>query len=230
MLRFIFGERERQEDRTYRQTIELIHRYKNTIVHKSGQGNERRLRLSMWMSSIAGTLDELEQSVYCSERFAEAVQHMFTDQMAPEEKLDYRRHLYFFENGCVRVFSVLDKLGSFLDERFVLRTEEVKSRFSYFTVIRRMRELGVHADLQRELHKIKESYKDSTGDLRLIRNHEIHGMNAELLDVNGRIRPGMGGRHEQIENLAENNRKLREGYLMVCESLQQVFSYSNRHI
>lgn len=230
MLRFIFGEQERRDDRSYRQVMELIQRYRNALLHSAGPGNERRLRLSVWLSSIAGTLDELEESVYCSERFADMISQPFIDKMTPEEKLDYRRHLYFFENGCVRVFSVLDKLGSLLNELYELRTEEMKSRFSYFTVIRRMRELGVHPDLQRELHKIKDRYKHSMSDLRLIRNHEIHGMNAELLDENGRIRRSVGGRHEQIEDLAENNRKLREGYLMVCESLQQVFRFGSHDI
>ncbi|WP_274363886.1 Cthe_2314 family HEPN domain-containing protein [Paenibacillus thermotolerans] len=230
MLRFMFGEQERRDDRAFRQVMELIHRYRNALLHKNGPGSERRLRLSMWLSSIAGTLDELEESVYCSERFAALIAQPFVSQMTPEETLDYRRHLYFFENGCVRVFSVLDKLGSFLNELYELRTEEIKSRFSYFTVIRRMRERGVHAELQRELHKIKDKYKHPMSDLRLIRNHEIHGMNAELLDENGRIRRFAGEKHERIEDLAENNRKLREGYAMVCESLQQVFRFGSRAI
>jgi hypothetical protein len=232
MLRLLFDEprrggREPLTGGQYDEAIKLMRHYGDVLL-ADASGSEyadRPLRLAMWSRSLLSTLYELEQSVYCSGKFAERVKDAYVDQMNEHEYDDYMRHLYFFENGFVRVFSALDKLGSFLNDLYSLETEQIKERFSYFTVIRRMRERNVHPRLQRDLYNIKEKYKEPMQDLRLMRNHEIHGMNAELLDEFGRIRKCRKDQREEIENLHENTRKLEMGFVMVCKSLHAVFTY-----
>ncbi|WP_199620524.1 Cthe_2314 family HEPN domain-containing protein [Paenibacillus alkalitolerans] len=234
MLRFLFGESKRRDagrrsGQCYDEVILLMERYGDRLTAKPPRSDERRIRLAMWVRSLLSTLYELEQSVYCSEKFAARVKQQFPDRMSADEYDDYRRHLFFFSNSFVRVFSALDKLGCFLNDQYSLQTEQVKERFSYFTVVRRMREMNSHTELQRELFSIKEKYQRSMHDLRLMRNHEIHGMNAQLLDEAGHIRYGPSGNRERIEDLTENGRKLRDGFQMVCQSLHAAFTYCNRH-
>ena len=149
MLRALFGESERQVDDRRRELLEmqreLIERYQRS--GKRGVHSAHQLRMLSWIRSLTSTFDELEQSVYCSEKFAARVKHQYVEEMDPEEEADYRRHLYFYKNAFIRVFSVLDKLGSFLDERFSLGTAQLKEKFSYFTVLRHMRQRRLHPEL-----------------------------------------------------------------------------------
>lgn len=227
MLRKLFNEPVRQDQGRLLEINELaddmiaqfVQKYKGEMVFKSQ-------RLIAWTKSIVSSFDELEQSVYCASRYADLVKHDYVQDMGPEEEADYRRYLYFYKNGFIRVFSVLDKLGSFANERYALRTERLKERFSYFTVLRRMRETKQHPILWNRLYDIKEQYREPVKDLRLMRNHEVHAMNSELLDEDGRIRLHPRDVKEKIEDLQSNKATLEQGYRMVAESLHAVFLYS----
>jgi hypothetical protein len=230
MLRTMFGEDARRDEGRLKEVLvlaeELAARYDRT--RGSGEKDARALRLITWTKSITSTFDELEQSVYCSERYAAAVAHEFVEEMGPTEEANYRRHLYFYKNSFIRVFSVLDKLGSLMNECFSLRTEQLKARYSYFTVLRRMRETRQHQELVRRLHDIKDKHREPLQDLRLMRNHEVHAMNTELLDENGRIRVRPHNGKEKIEDLRENVVMLRAGFEVVNESLYAVFQYCKK--
>ncbi|MGO4376612.1 Cthe_2314 family HEPN domain-containing protein, partial [Paenibacillus sp. MCAF20] len=95
-------------------------------------------------------------------------------QMSPEERMNYSRYVYYDKNGFIRVFSLLDKLGTLLNELLDMRTEKVKAHFSYFTVLRNMRERKAHPELTWKLNDVKEKYKEATNRLRKRRNTEIH--------------------------------------------------------
>src|SRR5690606_214309 len=105
--------------------------------------------------------------VYCAERYASRVKHSYVEQMGPEEEADFRRHLYFYKNGFIRVFSVLDKLGSMMDEWLGLNTGQIKERFTYFTVLREMRRKGRNLQLLYRLDDVKANYREAMNDLRL---------------------------------------------------------------
>ncbi|MCI3919997.1 Cthe_2314 family HEPN domain-containing protein [Paenibacillus sp. TRM 82003] len=230
MLRTMFGDSARKDDGRLKDVLtlldEMADKYERT---RGGQDPMPSLRLLTWTRSLASSLDELEQSLYGAERFASLVTSEFVEDMGPDEEANYRLHLYFFKNGFIRVFSVLDKLGSFLNERFDLKTERLKARYSYFTVLRRMRETRQRTELVHRLTDIKTKYREELQELRLMRNHEVHAMNTELLDENGRIRVRPHDRREQIEDLKDNVRTLQGGYEAVCESVFAAFRYCRDH-
>ena len=229
MLRLLFGEPPREDGGRLRDIFELLEEHGARF--RAMRGGERALRgqrLLAWTKSLASTLDELEQSVYCAAKYAELVHADFVEEMTAEEREHYRRHLYFYKNGFIRVFSVMDKLGSFMDEWLELRTEQVKDRFSYYTVLRRMRERRSHPELQRRLEDIKREYALSMSELRLMRNHEVHAINTELLDDEGRLRLRAREARMPVEDLRDNMRTLLGGYAMACESLFAVLDYMKR--
>lgn len=225
MLRTLFQEPPRENEGPLRDILTLADELaaKNAAI-----GTAQPQRLQAWLRSIATTYDELEQSVYCAERFAESVSREYVEEMGPEERAAYRRHLYFYKNSFIRVFSVLDKLGSFLNERFELRAELVKERYSYFTALRCLRESRLHPELSRRLHDIKNRYRDPVHELRLMRNHEVHAMNTELLDEEGRLRIRPRDGKVQVEDLTQNLETLRSGYEMATESLLAVLTYCSK--
>lgn len=230
MLRMMFGEPPRADAGRVKDvaalTQELAARYRGT---RGGDRAVQSQRLLAWMMSLTSSFDELEQSVYAAAKYAESVRTDFVEEMGPEERANYRRHLYFYKNGFIRVFSVLDKLGSFLNELYGLRTEQVKARFSYFTVLRRMRERRVQPELLRRLDVIKREYRDAVQDLRLMRNHEVHAINTELLDEEGRLRLRPRDPRQPVEDLRQNVRTLLDGYAMVSESLFAALDYGKRN-
>lgn len=227
-MRFMFGEAERRNNerllRLSGMLEESISRYERSRARD--QAAVRHLRLLSWLRSLQTTFDELEHSIYVSGQYAERVVHFrYVEEMSAKDEANYRRHLYYYKNGFIRVFSVLDKLGSFLNELLQLETEQVKERFSYFTVLRRMREKRMHLALWSRLNGVKVKYASELQELRLMRNHEVHAMNSELLDNQGRIRVRPNDRREQIDDLLENMETLHKGFEAVFESLLDVFTY-----
>ena len=104
-------------------------------------------RQAIWSKGFIDALDELEQSKYCCERYGEHISKAFLEEMNPQETEDYHRFVYFYKNAFIRLFSILDKLGTFMNDLFELKTETLKSRFSYFTVLRHMHEKHIHGSL-----------------------------------------------------------------------------------
>ncbi|WP_309122701.1 Cthe_2314 family HEPN domain-containing protein [Paenibacillus sp.] len=229
MLRKMCDEPPRTDDAQMRDILALT----NELAIKYGKlrGGEQAGRaqtLVAWMKSLASSFDELEQSVHCAIHFAERVQHDYMEEMGPEERTDFRRHLYFYKNAFIRVFSVLDKLGSFMNDIFGLHAERVKERYSYFTVLRCMREARAEPELLRRLDETRNKYREPVRDLRLMRNHEVHAINTELLDEDGRLRLRPRDPRTPIEDLRRNVAMLQAGYAMAGESLHAVLQYCDK--
>lgn len=223
MLRTLFGEPPRQDDELLSPTIESIERFRRhleTCIDSDDQADSNFRRIEVRTRGFLASLDELEESKYCSERFASRVIGYYLDELSEEERLDYFRHVYFYKNGFIRVFSILDKLGHLLNDYYQLRTEKVKSRFSYFTVLRRMRELRAHPILLQQLTAIKERYEQPLDHLRKQRNMEIHFLNVE--DGNDLTLPSEEDR-ARLDNVSENSADLHLGYVMVCTTLHAAF-------
>lgn len=234
MLRSLFKEAKRKDSGMLEETNTAIAEYRHAMKRqadksRSPEAEAVRLRLDLWARGFTDALDELEQSLYCARQYAKFVRAAYVEEMSEAERDHYRRHLYFYKNGFIRVFSILDKLGYFLNDRYALRTEKVKPRFSYFTVLRRMRELHAVPELEHELSDLKTRYSEPLDKLRNQRNMEIHHLNAEMVDdfLRAKARSAPDDR-QRVENLPENLHDLEQGLEMVCRTLTAVFRFSKR--
>lgn len=227
MLRFMFNEPRRVDEGRFKDVRRAISAYLsmvNQLEHEQRITGPEAHRIVIWSQGFIAGLDELEQSIYAAKQFASVVKSNYLEEMNEQERDDYHRHFYFYKNGFIRLFSLLDKMGVFLDSRLKLGTKEIKDRFSYYTVIRRMYDLDIHPDLQRQLYEDKQTYQEPMNRLRTLRNMEVHAMNAELVDDMQQaefaalccIR---------LENLNQHGVDLDQGYEMACSILIKVFSY-----
>jgi len=204
--------------------IERYRKFLSGLIDQQTPECGRYTRYELWARGLAYALDELEQSVYCADRFRAGVKHRQEEQMDAEERDDYRRHVYFYKNGFIRLFSILDKLGYLLNDLLRLRTERVKHKFSYFTVLRQMQHLHAEPALCEPLVRLKEQFKEPLARLREKRNMEIHLVNTEMLDDLLRIDLCRADR-TYIEDLEANMEDLRQSFGMVCKTLAVVFDY-----
>ncbi|MNJ42447.1 Cthe_2314 family HEPN domain-containing protein [Paenibacillus bouchesdurhonensis] len=230
MLRSLLGEPPRQNEGILADTMDAMFRtirllQKEIERHQDPSHDLRKLEI--WIYGLISSLDELEQCKYAANFFRRKVVHDYLEDMPSAEKSDYARYVYFYKDGFIRVFSILDKLGTVLNELFELNTSKVKAHFSYFTVLRQFRYLKVHLELADQLSLIKDKHKESMSVLRRRRNTEIHYMNAEMQDDLWQRHQGLDGKVE-LENLDKHLHDLEHGYLMVCESLHTVFVYTNQ--
>lgn len=227
MLRMMFGEPKRIDDGLLKEAFDTIRAYAGRLNRRQKRGELDAAsagQLAIYADSFIDSLDELEQSVYCCRRFGGMVRSHYEREMNEGERDAYHRYVYFYKNSFLRVFSMLDKLGFFLNEALELRTEQIKSRFSYFTVLRRMQEHKFHSRLAAALYELKEKHRDSLDKLRSERNLETHAMNAEVWD-NLKHAMKTGSRHTPIENIPGNVRNVELGFEMVCRALIASFSY-----
>jgi len=179
----------------------------------------------VWTLGLSASLNELEQSCYAARRYRESITSELVSQMTAEEKLAYSRHVYFDKNSFIRVFALLDKLGILLNDLLGMRTERIKPHFSYFTVLRNMRESKAHPSLTFKLNALKEKTKEPINRLRKRRNTEIHYMNTEMQDDLAQCRITDGGLIK-LENVQVQLNDLAQGLDMVTESLRLTFQYA----
>lgn len=232
MLREIFGQ-PRRRDVGVMQEANLAIVYFQQQVRKQMDENPRLCstytRWELWTKGFTMALNELEQSQFCAVQYRKQVTKPYMEAMEQRELDHYYRHLYYFKNGFIRVFSLLDKLGHFMNDYFGLHTERVKQRYSYFTVIRRMYETRKEPRLERQLFELKESYQEALNSLRQKRNMEIHLLNTEMLDDMQRTHLCSWDR-TYVENLDANLADLEQCFIMVCKSMSLVFDYTGKTI
>lgn len=224
MLRAYFGMERRKDSGILLEAFTEIK--KSIAVFRDGTcvRPERKHRLELWSQTFLDALDELEQSKFCAIEYGGRVSKKFPDEMSQEELDDYHRHVYFYKNAIIRLFSILDKMGQLMNDVFYLETEKLKPKFSFFTVLRRMHERQVHVKLEVKLYKLKEESGTAMDRLRKLRNMEIHSINAELLDELLQNNPELFTRL-QVENIQQNLSDLEIAYQMVCTSVKEIYSY-----
>ncbi|NHN30391.1 Cthe_2314 family HEPN domain-containing protein [Paenibacillus agricola] len=228
MLRAMFGEPSREARGALDETNHSIHQYLallNSVPFAKRSSQDKRYII--WGNGFLRALDELEQSQYAASRYSEHINKTFIDDMDAEELANYNRHLYFYRNAIIRVFAILDKLGHFMNERFRLKTEEVKSRFSYFTVLRNMHQHHLYSELERKLYDLKMNYKNPVERLRNERNLEIHTINADLLDDLLQVAEVEQLHNERMktENVSGHLKDLEAGCDMVFAAVHTAFDY-----
>ncbi|WP_028559843.1 Cthe_2314 family HEPN domain-containing protein [Paenibacillus pinihumi] len=228
MLRMMFGEPPRKLEGRLGETIHLIRRFVSLMqkrIKENPQQEHSLRKYEIWTLGLLASLDELEESQYASHRFAGQIKTTSMAEMTEEDLLSYYRHVYFDKNAFIRVFSLLDKLGTLMNDMFQLRTERVKPHFSYFTVLRNMREKNLHPPLSKTLNELKERYKEPLSRLRKRRNTEIHYMNPEMQDDLRRL-DSMNSQEAELENISGQLNDLDRGCEMVMESLYHTFDYA----
>lgn len=187
VLRMLFGEPPREWTGASLVTVQAIERlikltYAASVRSKDEQRKQAYQKYGIWAEGLLRSMDELEQSRYAAKQYAALIHHTRIEELTPTEKLNYDRHVYYDKNAYIRVFALLDKLGTLLNELLELKTERMKPRFSYFTVLRNMRLNHLHPKLMKPLVELKELHRAPFSRLRNRRNTEIHYMNAELQD------------------------------------------------
>lgn len=229
MLRFMFGETEREPGGGLAETYSLMDQFAGLMSSRIKQGAENGAKLrkyEVWTRGLRASLVELEQSHYAASVFKERIISESVETMTPEERLNYDRYVYFDKNAFIRIFSLLDKLGTLLNDLLDMKTERIKPHFSYFTVLRNMRERNAHPELTWKLNEVKERAKDPTNRLRKRRNTEIHYMNSEMHDDLIQMQR-MYGEEIKLENIGQQADDLAACLHMVIESLRLTFRYGN---
>ncbi|AWB45880.1 hypothetical protein DCC85_17920 [Paenibacillus sp. CAA11] len=231
MLRTLLGEPPRENEGLLQDAmnamVETLHKLEREMDKNDDPTHDYR-RLEIWTRGLISSIDELEQSAYAAAFFRKKVTTDYIDEMQPQEKSDYARYVYFYKDGFIRLFSLLDKLGTLLNDLYELNTAKVKPHFSYFTVLRQFRYLKVHLELGNKLSDLKEKYKEPLGLLRRRRNTEIHYMNSEMQDDLWQRHRTLHGKIE-LEDLDKHLKDLADGCEMVFSTVFTVFDYTNKN-
>jgi hypothetical protein len=230
LLRTLFGEQPRRLTGRISEVYKEISQFANLMHERIAAGKDGDYRLRVYEIGALGlmaSLDELEQSLYAARGYANRIKKKSLAHMSHEEQLDYFRYVYFDKNGFIRVFAILDKLGAFLNDALGLETEKIKPQFSYFTVLRGMRQRRLHPKLSAALDELKEKYQAPLAELRKRRNIEVHFMNTEMMDDLMQSRKSYG-KPAKLENIEEQIRQLEEALEMIMSSLSIAFRYVRR--
>lgn len=231
MLSPILGKPNEHETALLQSSIRAIETYRvelKRMIERNTPECGRYTRFDLWCRGFVSALVELEWSVRGAGKFGGPVKHTYEEAMDETESSSYHTHLYFHKNAFIRMFSILDKLGYFLNDLYRLETERVKSKFSYFTVLRQMHNNKIEIELEKRLYELKQQFKEPMDRLRKKRNMEIHHINAEMLDDLTRTDLCRADR-TYIEDLSSSLSDLRNGYEMVCCTIQTAFDYIGKH-
>jgi hypothetical protein len=207
------------------QSIEKFALLTSNIAQRFPDRASRLHKYGIWAEGLLRSMDELEQSCYAAKHYVGQISHTHLDELSFNERLSYNRHVYYDKNAYIRVFALLDKLGTLLNELLDLHTERIKARFSYFTVLRKLQENRLHVELIKPLNELKERHKEALNRLRNRRNLEIHQMNAELKDDLTQTLAHYGERRT-LENLKSNMSDLDESWEMVQRSLDHSIRFA----
>lgn len=229
MLRILLGEPPRINEGLLKDAVETMVKTTQLLqkeIEKSQDPTHDFRKLEIWTRGLIGSLDELEQSWFAACHFRKSVIAGYVDDMSPLEQGDYARYVYFYKDGFIRVFSILDKLGTVLNEIYNLNTAKYKAHFSYFTVVRQFRYTKTHEDLASKLEAINDHYDPAIDALRKRRNAEIHYMNSEMQDDLWQRHQGLHDKIE-LEDLDQHLNDLKQGLDMVCKTLSASYHYTN---
>ncbi|MBD2845699.1 hypothetical protein IDH44_10905 [Paenibacillus sp. IB182496] len=231
MLRTLLGQPPRTpEGRTARTIKAMEHFIAQLIQQREAAAHDyevaKKLRTyEIWTLGLVASLDELEESRFASHYFASRIDAEYLSEMNEAELLDYARYVYFDKNAFIRIFSLLDKLGTLLNDLLALRTERMKRQFSYFTVVRRMSGEPAHQALWKRLEAVKEQHREPISRLRKRRNTEIHFMNSEMHDDLLHLNAGLE-EEARLEDIRAQLATLDRGCEMVKDSLRLAFEYA----
>jgi hypothetical protein len=228
MLRMLFGEPPAKPAGKMGEAVQAMTDYASLLQRLVEEGKDRNHKArtyEIWTLGLIASLDELEQSSYAASRFCAMVKSGSEEEMDPEERLNYRRYVYFDKNAFIRLFALLDKLGTLLNDMLALETEKFRRQFSYFTVLHRMRDKQLHLNLAGPLTELKNKYDEPIDRLRKRRNVEIHSMNSELQDDLLQMHLNFGN-EVKLEDINSQMEDLTECVEMAAATVHLVFAYA----
>ncbi|WP_219835900.1 Cthe_2314 family HEPN domain-containing protein [Paenibacillus sp. R14(2021)] len=232
MLRILFGEPPRKTEGKLLETIQAMEQYAALLskLIQQGQDADHKLRkYEIYTKGLISSLDELEQSQYAARKYGALITSMTIEAMSVEEMMYYRRHVYFDKNAFIRLFALLDKLGTLMNDYLGLQTERVKAHFSYFTVLRTLFQRNVYPELTLPLHMLKEEHKEAMNRLRKRRNTEIHYMNSEMQDDLKQNQEAYSEQH-RLENIEQQTQDLAQLMDLVLDTLKLTFHHAYRQM
>ncbi|WP_308638543.1 Cthe_2314 family HEPN domain-containing protein [Paenibacillus silvisoli] len=232
MLRMLFGEPPRVLDGKLLETMQAMERYAAALhkqIEKSHDVDHKLRKYEIYTQGLIVSLDELEESQYAARKFSRLITSTSYSSMSQEERMNYHRYVYFDKNAFIRQFSLLDKLGTLMNDYLGLQTERVKPHFSYFTVLRTMMQRKAHQELALPLFELKEQAKPAMNRLRKRRNMEIHFMNSEMQDDLRQSHEDYDEEH-QLENIAQQMSDLDEMMDLVLDTLRLTFHHAYRQM
>jgi len=198
-------------------------------IEASPEPDTQLVKYRVWTKGLESSLIELYASYEAAHYYRQCIHETIVNEMSEEQQKWYAFYVYYDKNGFIRVFSLLDKIGTFLNELLKLKTEQVKPHYSFFTVLRTLRERRLHLHLTEPLNEIKEASKEATFRLRKRRNTEVHYMNSEMEDdLIQETR--MFGQDVRLENLSEQIEDLYVGLMMNINVIKLTFQYADRLI
>ncbi|MFB5267156.1 Cthe_2314 family HEPN domain-containing protein [Paenibacillus enshidis] len=230
MLRELLGEPSRQDNEMLLQAMNSMKRTLGLLqrqMEQSGDPTSDFRKAEILTHGLMSSLTELEESTFAAAFFRKKVHAKFSEEMTGQERADYERYVYFYKNGFIRVFSMLDKLGNLLNDFYDMNTSRVKAHYSYFTVLRQFRYLKIHDRLADRLFELKDGFREPLDRLRKRRNTEVHYMNVEMQDDLWQKQRALYGKIK-LEDLDEHLDDLRQGLDMVCRSVAEAFEYTNQ--
>lgn len=222
----------RQQSTQYAEAVQLVETFCAKMKRRYRHQRDvpmRAIELEMRARGFVEALYELAMSGHLARQYRREITAEFVEDMGERQMEHYVLHIYYFKNAFIRVFSVLDKLGTFANQLLELKTEKVKQRFSYFTVLRRMHETNQHGYLANQLTEYKQHAQEPLHRLRVKRNLEIHAMNSEQTDDLAYANHSFVEK-SRVEALDSNLQDLEVACRMVCLSLAEIFRYGIRVI
>lgn len=226
MLIGLFDFDRKEKNHLFSLALLQMTQFREQLSQLQEQSDEIIYKLDLMTEGLIVALYELEQSLFVAAELSNDINGKYADRMNRAEKADYRLYVYFYKNALIRVFSTLDKLGHFFNKAYQLRTEEVKIKFSYFTVLRNMYDKKRYPLIQKKLYHWKKKFNEPMQDLRHQRNLEIHVINIDLQDDMELLARSLPARIH-IEDINSNLRTLNIGFEMVCRSIQTLFEETN---
>jgi len=227
----MFGHTKRMDEGNLKEVLERITSYREFLkqsIHNKPEQCYQYTRLDVWARGFHSALNELEQSLFVCATIHLKINKSYVEDMNEGERDEYDRYVYFYKNAIIRVFSLLDKMGFFLNDYFGIHTEQVKQQFSYFTVLREMDKKAIAPILFGQLLALKIKDQQPLGRLRKERNMEIHHINIEMADELTEAHLCSPER-VRIQDTQEELEDLRRGYENVCAVIRIVFTYASKH-
>src|SRR5262245_59456543 len=102
----LFGERPREWTGASLDTVHAIEEFMRLAHEASERSHDEKRKLAfqtygIWAEGLLRSMDELEQSCYAAKKYAALISHTQVDELSPDEKLNYYRHVYHDKNAYI---------------------------------------------------------------------------------------------------------------------------------